>query len=240
MTYETISGEQLLAAGVVQSRKEQKGEIGLNLFHVHEDPVECAKAYFDVHVGKILIESCQMLSTAVRHWHKLRPGIAREDYVNSLYITTHPNHPMNVWVRASYENWFWTLEHAIALHEEHQSRFARTHATYGNCLAYLMHESINQLMVQALPYYKTPIPRCMPERYRVSANVILCYRYYYRYGKDSVFHRWTYRPEPAWFGDIGELPEMPMEITDDGDIFTHPSEILLIEDISKLARKEND
>lgn len=235
-----VTGQQLLVDGPVLSRKEQKGEIGLNLFHVHKDPAECARSYFDIHVGKILIEACQMMSTAVRYWHERNPEIARPDYVNSLYLKTHPNHPMNVWVRASYENWFWTLEHAIALHEEHQSRFSTTHGSYGNCLAYLMHESINKLMVDSLPYYKTEIPRCVPARYRVSSEVILCYRYYYRYGKDPRFHKWTFRPEPEWFYEIGELPEMPIEIEAEGDVFTDPSDMKLVEDISKLAKKEDD
>lgn len=236
--YNKTSGQSLLA-DVVQTRLEQKGEIGLNLFHVHQDPAECARSYFDIHVGKILLEACQMMSTAVRHWHGRNPEIARPDYVNSLYLSTHQNHPMNVWVRASYENWFWTLEHAIALHEENQSRFSKTHGAFGGCLAYLMHESINQLMVNSLPYAKTPIPRCMPERYRVSSDAILCYRYYYRYGKDVRFHRWTFRPEPTWFADIGELPEMPIEIQADGDVFTDPGDFRLIDDISKLAEKDD-
>lgn len=218
--------------------QKEETRTSLNIFHLHQKPDLCARDYVDVHVRKILIEACQMLSTAVRHAHFQSPSIANVAFVNSLYRATHQNHPMNLWVRASYNNWYWTLEHAIALHEEYQSRFSKTNAVYANCLVYLLNDSINKLMAETLPYEFTAIPRCMPDRYKVSSDPIYCYRLYYKFGKAHV-HGWTYRPRPAWMDELPELPNDDPFLAptfSEGDAFEAEGDLL---EFRTIARREN-
>ena len=40
----------------------------MNIFFLHDDPDQAARYYADKHVGKILIECCQMMSTSAREY----------------------------------------------------------------------------------------------------------------------------------------------------------------------------
>lgn len=83
----------------------------MNIFYLDSDPVVCAQMHCDKHVVKMILESCQLLSTAhrvldghstieksasgrnVKRWYlnDLRQGI--------LYGATHINHPSAIWCR---------------------------------------------------------------------------------------------------------------------------------------------
>ena len=93
----------------------------MNIFYLHKDPVVCAPLHCDKHVVKMIIEYAQMLSTA----HRMLDGkeyidassgrrIRRWRHPNSnmdgvLYKASHINHPSAIWVRASVNNYQWTL-----------------------------------------------------------------------------------------------------------------------------------
>lgn len=176
----------------------QRDDLALNIFHLHPDPEQCAQMYVDAHVGKIFLECCQMLSTAVHHVDKL---VGSDVNFTDIYRPTHINHPMNVWVRSSYENWFWTLLHAFHLSQEFTYRFFKIHASHPNCLNRLMDEEVGRFMKDNIPYEKTGFPLCMPDIYRFYDDPYWCYRVYYKFGKSHI-HEWTRRPAPSWLNDI--------------------------------------
>lgn len=176
----------------------QRDDLALNIFHLHPDPDACARDYVDAHLGKILIECCQMLSTGVHH---VDIGVGSDMGTQDLYRSTHINHPMNVWVRSSYENWFWTLLHAFHLSQEYTYRFFKIHASHPNCLNRLMDEDVNAFMKENLPYAQTQFPLCMPDHYTFYTDPYWCYRTYYKFGKSHV-HGWTRRTPPSWLDDI--------------------------------------
>jgi len=62
----------------------------MNIFVVSPDTMECAKALDDLRLNKMIIETAQLLSTAMRV----------QGYTgNDIYKSTHVNHPCAVWAR---------------------------------------------------------------------------------------------------------------------------------------------
>lgn len=178
-------------------------DLAMNLFHLHPDPERCAQYYVDSHVGKILIESCQMLSTAICE----TPGSDDKFDLEYFYKPCYANHPMNRWVRESYDNWYWTLQHALALSREFTYRWFTMHRTHYNCLSALLENDVNQFMFDSLPGRLTQFPLCMPEDYKFYDDPHWCYRVYYKFGKKHV-HGWTRRDEPEWMEMIPSYEEI--------------------------------
>lgn len=83
--------------------------------------MECAKALDDLRLNKMIIETAQLLSTAMRE----------RGYIgNDIYKTTHKNHPCAVWARESSENYKWLLLYMSDLVEERMNRTGKTHKSY--------------------------------------------------------------------------------------------------------------
>lgn len=93
----------------------------MNIFVISKDTLECAKALDDIRLNKMIIETAQLLSTAMR-FH----GYAGYD----IYKSTHINHPCAVWVRESSENYSWTLLYMSDLVEERMNRTGKNHKSY--------------------------------------------------------------------------------------------------------------
>ena len=85
----------------------------MNIFYLHENPIQNAKWHIDKHIVKMPIEYAQLMSTAHRildgdmYWDRTannrrikrwRLNDAREDI---LYKASHINHPSAIWVRES-------------------------------------------------------------------------------------------------------------------------------------------
>lgn len=90
----------------------------MNIFITSECPVESAKFLDTKRVSKMILESVQMLCTALRQHN------CQDD---RLYKATHVNHPANVWCRETRSNYLWLLNHAKALHKELKRRRGTDH-----------------------------------------------------------------------------------------------------------------
>ena len=95
----------------------------MNIFYLHKDPIKNAQYHCDKHIVKMATEYCQLLSTAhrildgkmylgktknnrnIKRW---RLPDEREDI---LMKASHVNHPSNIWVRESRENYMLSLIH---------------------------------------------------------------------------------------------------------------------------------
>ena len=91
----------------------------MNIFFTDPDPVKCAEYLDNKRVVKMVLESCQMLATAINETGGKAP-----------YKSTHKNHPSNVWVRESYDNFMWLWEHMVALSDEYERRYGKKHKSY--------------------------------------------------------------------------------------------------------------
>lgn len=182
----------------------------MNIFMVDKDPVIAAQSLVDKHVVKMILESCQLLSTA----HRVTDGIiyvekrpvegsspAKYRSVKKwklydsrdpiLYQATHINHPSAVWCRQSIENYNWLVEHMYALMDEYKHRYGKVHKCID--VAYLLQSPPNNLK----DYDMTDMLCAMDDQYKISEDPVENYRNYYRKGKTSL-HTWTNRQPPSW------------------------------------------
>ena len=176
----------------------------MNIFYLHEDPVQNAKWHIDKHIVKMPIEYAQLMSTA----HRLLDGemylgktaIGRnikrwrlhDEREDILYKASHINHPSAIWVRESIENYFQMYKLYMAVLAEFTNRYGKVHGSSKPSIA-LIRPPSNIPMVKG-----TQLPQCMPEMCKVKNNPILAYRNYYIVEKNS-FASWKNREIPEWF-----------------------------------------
>jgi len=151
----------------------------LNIFVLDYDIKKCAEFTCDKHVVKMILESAQMLSTAVRI-----------SGIDSGYKSSYVNHPCSVWVRASLSNWLWLRELVINLNQEWKTRY--NHSSN--------HKSYDMVMSLPCPNIKdiglTKFAQAMPDIYR-NEDVVNAYRNYYM-GEKRNFVSWKNKI-PEWW-----------------------------------------
>lgn len=89
----------------------------MNIFVTNECPIKSAQDHNSVHLCKMTVEICQLLSTA--HF-ELDGQIVG-------YKPTHRNHPSAIWVRQTSGNYQWAYEHFKALLAEYTFRTGKVH-----------------------------------------------------------------------------------------------------------------
>jgi hypothetical protein len=166
----------------------------MNIFYLDKDPRLAAQYHTDKHVVKMILESAQLLCTAVN-------VLAGEQV--APYKTTHVNHPCSVWVRESFDNFCYVYRLMKELDIE---RFHRWDSDK-------IHLSISKLELGSFNIYKTalrvyankglvnkgftPLALAMPDYCKISSDPVECYREYYRKDK-AALHKWTGRDVPYW------------------------------------------
>lgn len=152
----------------------------MNIFVLDRDQKKCARYHADKHVVKMILESAQLLSTAVR-----LSGL------DAGYKATHKNHPCALWTRASRANWLWLKDLARELNAEYRFRFRReqNHKSW---------DVIATLPEPPLPDVGlTPFAQAMPESYRHN-NPVTAYRRYYLNEKKHLLNWSGNRCKPGW------------------------------------------
>ena len=149
----------------------------MNIFFLHRDPQWAANALCDKHVPKMLLESAQMLSTAV-HQHQ---GDIDPD---SVYKKAYPNHPMTKWVGFNRDCFRWALENAVFISQEYYKRFSKLHKS-----SRIINNIYDNNYIDDIPdgFFKEP-PQCMPDEYK-DDDYVTAYRKYYQ-GAKSYFAKW--------------------------------------------------
>ena len=145
------------------------------------DWVKSAKSQDNYRVVKMILESCQILSTALN-----------EQGLKAPYRSFNPKHPSCLWAAESSENFRNLMEHCTAMIQEYEMRFGKTH----KCKEVLA--KIREMYKpENFPTNKTtPLRMAMPDYFKIKNNPVLSYRKYYaskprmRYPKDKV---------PEWF-----------------------------------------
>ena len=178
----------------------------MNIFAVHNDPTIAAQSLVDKHIVKMVLESCQLLSTA----HRILDGTEYIDKTKTgrnvkrwrlsderetvLYSATHINHPSAVWCRATNNNYNWLVCHFGALLQEYTHRYGKHH----KCEA--MYSWLERPPFAIPVGYKTPVTPAMPDEYKVAGDSVSSYRNYYRVAKARM-HKWTNRETPEWINE---------------------------------------
>ena len=164
----------------------------MNIFILDEDPTIAAQYNCDTHVCKIILEATQMMALA--HKHRDRPF--RTDSPPKLQQGLYQprgvhNHPVSVWVRATYGNYKWTAQHTLALCQEYTNRYHKIHAT----------QHIAEWLSSNHPFdiieERTEFIQAMPDDVK-HASPITAYRQYYQKYKTNLI-RYRTNNVPHWY-----------------------------------------
>lgn len=165
----------------------------MNIFYLNEKPNVSARWLCDKHVPKMLLETCQMLSTAL---HRQAPHLIKGD---SVYRSAYVNHPMTKWVGDSLGNFLWAYDHALEINNEYQYRFGKIHKSERvlNSIAKIK-SCISSTFFDIQSVDKTTVPQCMPDQYKHEDPVKAYQNYYYH--EKKYFAKWEKgRAKPRWF-----------------------------------------
>ena len=166
---------------------EETGEI---------DWEKSAQSQDNLRVVKMILESCQIMSTVIN-----------EQGLKAPYRSFNPKHPSCLWASESASNYMNLALHCQAMIDEYEHRFNKTH----KCQAVLK-TLIDMFDPDLFPTTEcTPLRLAMPDEFR-SDNPVVSYRKFYaskprlRYPVDKI-PEWVYdyRNEP--FEVIGEPNE---------------------------------
>ena len=152
----------------------------MNIFVLDKNIDKCARYHCDQHVVKMILESVQMMCTALN-----KKGIT------TPYKSTHVKHPCVLWVEQSYDNFMWLHDLAVALNNEYRFRFQKE--TDHKSIAVLKKISDYEYESCGL----TEFAQAMPDEYKVPGNPVKAYRQFYLAEK-MHFAKWTRRRVPAW------------------------------------------
>lgn len=164
----------------------------MNIFVLDKNPALAAQMHADSHVTKMILESAQLLSTAVRTF----------DPYASLYKMAFRNHPCAKWARESSANFDWLVALGVHLNDEYFFRYGREHKSF-------------EIILQAKLYHEylipdgnlTPFIQAMPDEYKVPNDPVQAYRNYYRNAKRHLLI-YTKRQPPKWIEDIAKYKQM--------------------------------
>lgn len=180
----------------------------MNIFVLSECPIQSAILQCDKHVVKMIVESAQMLSTI----HRMLDGkeerrLSKSGKTNVkywslsdyreliMYKAVHMYHPCTVWTGESLANYQWHYEHFVALCDEYQYRYGKTHKT-DTLLRKVLSKAPSNIPNKALTPFKLAMgsnPECM------LADPVESYRAFYQTKQERFKMVWTGRDIPEWF-----------------------------------------
>ena len=176
----------------------------MNIFYLHKDPIKNAEYHCDKHIVKMATEYCQLLSTAhrildgkmylgktknnrnIKRW---RLPDEREDI---LMKASHVNHPSNIWVRESRENYMEMYFIYMATLGEYTYRYGKIH---GSSKASMI---LQRPPKNIISNKNTEMVQAMPDYCKINNDPISAYRNYYIKEKKN-FVTWKNRPVPEWY-----------------------------------------
>ena len=172
----------------------------MNIFVLDNDAVESARMMCDKHVIKMILESCQLLSTAhhVLDGEELLINTGKRKYKSyvctrkNICKATMINHPCTIWARASRANYIWLWRHAYALCKEYTQRYGKVHA-----MEQMLIDELYDPPVSIPKLKMTPFAQAMPDQYR-GENAVVAYRKYY-INEKSRFATWKFSETPEWY-----------------------------------------
>ncbi len=183
----------------------------MNIFYLDKEPSLAAEYLHDTHVNKMLLETCQILSTTHHYFgDKFENWSKHVKYRAEPYKSTHINHPCCAWARANYFNYNWLVIYADCLAKEFKFRKSKEHKC-GGVAEYFAKNRLNDDLpfMVSTKVFMTRIPLCMPEEFHIPNDPVGSYRNYYNKVKfqdknDKRMDTWTKREKPFWWVDISE------------------------------------
>ena len=95
----------------------------MNVFYLDDDYNKAADQICDVHCNKMIIESCQLMSTA----HHI---LDEDNAIHGIMKKTHANHPSNKWVRESSRHYEWLYKYTLRLCYNYSLKSRKVHKCF--------------------------------------------------------------------------------------------------------------
>ena len=154
----------------------------MNIFVTDPCPIQSARNLPDKHIVKMPLETCQMLSIIYSDWYY---GIGQLHKLDGTpYRTAHGafrKHPCTIWAAAHYGNLSWLITHGLALCDEYQARYNKTHSCYAPMLeAVSIFESAFDFNIDIYKDTVDTFTRAMPEHLKFDNTIdtITAYKQY--------------------------------------------------------------
>ena len=175
----------------------------MNIFYLDSNAKTSAEMHLDKHVSKMLVEYAQLMSTAHRvldgtEWYdknkigrKIKRWRVSENMEDILYKASHVNHPSNVWLRQSKENYAFLYEMWSHLHDEFKLRYGKDHLSYTKLREVLKYPPMN---IADTPF--TQPTQAMPDDVKDN-DAIVAYRNYYMKHKSHIATWKAHKPN--WY-----------------------------------------
>jgi len=172
----------------------------MNIFYLDEDAKTSAEMHLDKHCSKMLVEYAQLMSTAHRvldgteYYDKNKIGskIKRWRHENdALYKASHVNHPSNVWLRQSINNYTFLYEMWCHLHDEFVIRYGKDHMSYVKLKEVLKNPPQN---CGDSPF--TQPTQAMPDDVKHSDSITAYRNYYNKYKRHIAAWKTV---TPSWY-----------------------------------------
>ena len=158
----------------------------MNIFAIENDPsgnvdwVKSAQSLDNLRVVKMILESCQILST-----------VLNEQGLHAPYKSFNPKHPSCLWAAESSMNFRALVIHADAMLKEYTERFGKVH----KCDA-VLDKIVGLYDKDNFDHHRlTPLRMAMPDFFKGS-DIVESYRRYYANKKNM---RYPAARVPDWF-----------------------------------------
>jgi hypothetical protein len=160
----------------------------MNIFVLDTNPKLAAKYHCDKHVVKMIVETCQMLSTSCdcHNYHK-----------DWMYKPCFQKHPCTLWVNESKENFRWLCNLGLHLCFEYEKRYNKNHKCKKMILKFLY--VLNSEQIKWTKTELTLFAKAMPDYIKNEIeDTVLAYRQYYIKEKQNIAV-WKYSETPKWY-----------------------------------------
>lgn len=186
----------------------------MNIFFLSANPRRCARWHCDKHVVKMILESTQILYTALH----VNGGTAIIEESAPICKSTGKRgykkhaakHPSVLWASASLPHYLWLCRMALCLVDEHMFRFKPKERH--SCEEHLLwlQKTPPPGLSSKLKWLSDPTP-AMPEEYKIYGSIVACYWAYYAGSKqERGLLKWTGRQVPHVFRDIFDYEQLAL------------------------------
>lgn len=164
----------------------------MNIFVSDASPEISARNLDDKRVVKMILESTQLLCTAINFHSNSQV---------TPYKSTHINHPSTIWARETRSNWLWLWNHAYELCDRYQAAYNKIH----KCRQIII-DLVDNKMDEVIPAGpQTNFANCTSNNekginFKHITETTEAYRHYLvaRWNTDKLKPKWTKRDKPSW------------------------------------------
>ena len=188
----------------------------MNIFVLHEDPIQAAQMMCDKHIPKMIVESAQMMASALRRHGATDKHMPIAKTTGRPYKGGYHDHPCTVWCGDTQMNFLWLAEHGQELSRQYTARFTDwellkvapiNQPKVHGCSSAIEHMKKYSFMIPKgalTPFARAFNKKKYPFLYDESIfTAVEAYRAYY--SLDKHFAKWEKgTPAPQWWVKIQE------------------------------------